>query len=69
VYVDYLRAPHYLSLDQNILDDVIDKSQVVEFPDYMCYEIINQIVTFVLENGKDPRIQTFVQATTDIPQK
>lgn len=58
VYIDYLKAPQYLSLDQDILDDVTDNSQIIEFPDYVIYEIINQIVKLILENGSNPRIQT-----------
>lgn len=58
VYIDYLRAPQYLSLDQDILDDVTDNSQIIEFPDYVVYEIINQIVKLVMENSSNPRIQT-----------
>lgn len=69
VYVDYLRAPKYLALDQDILDEHTDKSQVLEFPDYMCYEIIHEIVSLALENGKDPRLQTFTPITQSIPQK
>lgn len=58
VYIDYLRAPQYLSIDQDMLDSVTDNSQIIEFPDYVVYEIINQIVKLVLENGSNPRIQT-----------
>lgn len=58
VYIDYLRAPEYLTLDQDILDDVVDNSQVIEFPDYVVYEIINEVVKLVMENGQNPRIQT-----------
>ena len=58
VYIDYLRAPQYLSIDQDMLDSVTDNSQIIEFPDYVIYEIINQIVKLILENGSNPRIQT-----------
>ena len=58
VYIDYLKAPQYLSLDQDILDDITDNSQIIEFPDYVVYEIINQIVKLILENNANPRIQT-----------
>jgi hypothetical protein len=30
----------------------------LEFPDYVTYEIINELVTLILENNKDPRVQT-----------
>lgn len=58
VYIDYLRAPEYLSIDRDILDTIEDESQVIEFPDYVVYEIINEIVKLVMENGQNPRIQT-----------
>lgn len=58
VYIDYLRAPEYLSIDSDILDDIADNSAVIEFPDYVVYEIINEIVKLVMENGQNPRIQT-----------
>ena len=58
VYIDYLRAPEYLSIDPDILDDIADNSAVIEFPDYVVYEIINEIVKLVMENGQNPRIQT-----------
>lgn len=58
VYIDYLRAPKYLSIEQEQLDDIVDTTQVIEFPDYVIYEIINEIVNIVMENGSNPRIQT-----------
>ena len=66
VYVDYLRAPEYLTLDQDLLDDVADKSQVIEFPDYVVYEIINEIVKLTMENGQNPRIQTNPQVNQTV---
>lgn len=58
VYIDYLRAPEYQIIDRTILDSPNDKSPIVEFPDYVIYEIINGIVTLMLENASDQRIQT-----------
>lgn len=58
VSIDYLRVPQYLAFDQSQLDDIDDTTQVVEFPDYVIYEIINKLVTQILENHQDPRIQT-----------
>ena len=66
VYIDYLRAPEYLTLDQDILDSVTDTSQVIEFPDYVVYEIINEIVKLVMENGQNPRIQTNPQVNQTV---
>ena len=30
----------------------------MEFPDYVCIEIINGLVKLVMENASDPRLQT-----------
>lgn len=66
VYVDYLRAPIYYALDQDQLDAIVDTTQVIEFPDYVTYEVINRIVRLILENGKDPRMQTHTPVNTSI---
>ena len=58
VYVDYLRAPKYIDLTIENLDDIDDNTPQLEFPDYVTYEIINELVTLILENNKDPRVQT-----------
>lgn len=58
VYVDYLRAPKYIDLTIEDLDDIDDNTPQLEFPDYVTYEIINELVTLILENHKDPRVQT-----------
>lgn len=58
VYIDYLRAPKYYSLNEDLLDSIQDNSQILEFPDYVTYEIINRIVMLVMENAKDQRVQT-----------
>lgn len=58
VYIDYLRAPKFYSLSQDQIDAVVDTTDVLEFPDYVIYEIINKIVALVMENGSNPRIQS-----------
>ena len=58
VYVDYLRAPKYINLTVEDLDSIDDNTPQLEFPDYVTYEIINELVTLILENNKDPRVQT-----------
>jgi hypothetical protein len=60
VYVDYLRAPQYVRLTQEQLDEVLDTSQLLEFPDYVCQEITNELVKLLLENASDPRLQTHI---------
>lgn len=58
VRVDYLKTPQYIRLTQEQLDSTIDTSQVLEFPDYVCQEILNGLVKLIMENASDPRLQT-----------
>ena len=67
IYVDYLVAPKHLELTQEDLDKIDDDTDALEFPDYVVYEIINELVLTILENQKDPRIQSFGTVNTTIP--
>ena len=58
VYIDYLKTPDKIVLTEDVLYYPGDKSQTLEFPDYVCYEIINEVTKLVLENSSDPRLQT-----------
>jgi hypothetical protein len=58
VYIDYLKTPNIVMLTQEDLDNEQDNTSVMEFPDYICYEIINEFVKLLLENASDPRLQT-----------
>lgn len=58
VFVDYIKAPQKIVLTQTQYELVEDTSQVLEFPDYVCQEIINELVKLLLENVGDPRLQT-----------
>jgi hypothetical protein len=58
VIIDYLKAPQKVRLTQDQIDKVIDNSQILEFPDYVCQEIINELTKLLLENSSDPRLQT-----------
>ena len=40
------------------MDLTSDTSQILEFPDYVCQEIINELVHLVMENTSDSRLQT-----------
>lgn len=57
-YVDYLKMPSPISMNYEDLDSEDDNTQVLEFPEYVCYEIQNELVKLVLENIADPRLQT-----------
>ncbi len=58
VYIDYIKAPQHIRLTQKQLDTTEDTSQLLEFPDYVCQEIINELVTLIMENISDQRLQT-----------
>lgn len=58
VYIDYLKAPQFIKLTQDQIDEVEDNSQVLEFPDYVCQELVNDLVKLLMENASDPRLQT-----------
>ena len=58
VLVDYIKVPQTVVITQEQMDLTIDTSQIMEFPDYVCQEIINELVHIVMENGSDQRLQT-----------
>lgn len=71
-YIDYIKTPAPIILKESDLDLVDgDKSQVLEFPDYVCYEIINEFAKLLLENASDPRLQTNmpINQTIAVPGK
>ena len=67
VFVDYLKTPQQISLTEDQIDDIEDNSQMIEFPDYVIYEIINRLVKLVLENSGNPRVQTQYAVNQTIP--
>lgn len=66
VFIDYLRAPQFIRLSQTQIDEVIDTSQVLEFPDYACQEIVNELVMLLMENASDPRLQSNIPINQSI---
>ena len=66
VYVDYLKSPQHIRLTQEQLDYTEDFSQMMEFPDYVCQEIINELVKLVMENSGDPRLQSNIAVNQTI---
>ena len=56
VRVDYIKSPQFIRLTQTQIDLTDDTSQIMEFPDYVCQEIINKLVTLLLERSSDPRL-------------
>ena len=66
VLIDYIKAPQTIRLTQEQVDLTEDTSQIMEFPDYVCQEIINELVTLVMENTADPRLRTHPIVTQSI---
>lgn len=66
VMVDYVKAPQHIRLTQEQMDLTEDTSQIMEFPDYVCQEIINELVHVVMENTADPRLQTHIPISQSI---
>ena len=58
VYIDYIKTPQHIRLTQYEVDRTEDISQMLEFPDYVCQEILNELVHLVMENISDQRLQT-----------
>ena len=58
IYITYIKAPMYVSMTEDEVLAIDDNTQNLEFPDYVCYEIINILVKLVMENASDPRLQT-----------
>lgn len=64
IYITYLHNPEPIILSEedygwdDTLFEEADKSAVLEFPDYVCYEVINEFVKLLLENASDQRLQS-----------
>ncbi len=66
VFIDYIKTPQTIRLTQEQVNLTEDTSQIMEFPDYVCQEIINELVHLVMENTADPRLQTHIPVTQSI---
>ena len=58
VYIDYIKAPQHIRLTQEQLDLTEDTSQKLEFPDYVCQEIVNELTHLIMENTANQRLTT-----------
>ena len=58
VYIDYIKAPMFIRLTYQDITLTEDKTRILEFPDYVCFEIVNEFVKLLMENASDPRLQT-----------
>lgn len=66
VQIDYVKAPQFIRLTQEQLDSDEDISQVMEFPDYVNQEIINELVNLIMRKTNDPSLNAHIQMTQSI---
>lgn len=58
ISIDYVRAPQKIELTDIQIYDIDDNTPRLEFPDYVCFEIVNIFTKLLMENAGDPRLQT-----------
>lgn len=58
VYIDYVSVPEKITLTYDDLEREVDTTKILEFPEYVCYELVNECVKLIMENASDPRLQT-----------
>lgn len=66
VYIDYLKVPQFIRLTIDQVEEVEDNSQTLEYPDYVCQEIVNELVKLIMENESNPRLQTSIPVNQSI---
>lgn len=66
ISIEYLKKPKVVSLTTIQINTPTDTSALLDFPDYVCNELIKTITKIVLENSKDPRLQTFVPTNKSV---
>ena len=67
ITIEYIKEPEQVELSLNNLeDDGNDNSAVLEFPDYICREIINELISLVMANQADERLAVYPQVNQSI---
>lgn len=66
VKIGYVKIPQVVIVTQEQIDLIEDTSQIMEFPDYINQEIINELVHLVMERVNDPRLNNNLQITQTI---
>lgn len=69
VLIDYIKTPQLIRLTQTQINKTRDTSQIMEFPDYVCQEIINELVLILMEHTADPRTAAHQTLANTIPQQ
>ena len=66
VFIDYIKAPQVIRLTKEQVDLTEDTSQIMEFPDYVCQEIINELTALIMARDADPRFNIQSAVTQSI---
>lgn len=67
VTIEYIREPKKVELKLEQLNDPEKyKSDTLEFPDYVCREIINELISLVMANQADERLAVYPQVNQSI---
>lgn len=66
VQIDYVKVPQYIRLTQEQMDLTQDTSQIMEFPDYICQEIINELVHLIMLRIQAPGLGDHIQISQTI---
>jgi hypothetical protein len=67
IYIDYLKEPAVDTLTVQQRDLPVDTSDTIEFPEYVCAEILKRVVKLILEVSSDPRLNTQPLVNKTIP--
>ena len=60
VTIEYIREPEKVELKLEQLNDPENhKPDTLEFPDYICREIINELISLVMANQADERLAVY----------
>ena len=66
VAIDYIKTPQFIRITPEQMDLTEDTSQIMEFPDYVCQEIINELTTLVMARTGDPLLNSFIPVNQTI---
>lgn len=67
VTIEYIREPEKVELKLEQLNDPENhKPDTLEFPDYICREIINELISLVMANQADERLAVYPQVNQSI---
>ena len=66
IQIDYVKSPQHVELTQEQLDSIQDISQIMEFPEYVNKEIINELVNLIMRRNNNPSLNAHMQITQSI---